>query len=193
MHDDTSIASLKAQPKYMLESCSAIFSITFGICMYIVEFSVFNLIMTLLQSFGLSATIFVFWKENTNKSVVTIYEDRIESEQIESEQGKVYWKDIKQVKFQREMKHNGKGSYSNRPSLLLYLITGSIRTIQVPSTTYDLANIFCKGLIHIAKFTTVSFYTEHQVEYEKLKLLTKNRENIYLEEPQILIDDKKYI
>ncbi|WP_375561471.1 hypothetical protein ACE193_02635 [Bernardetia sp. OM2101] len=107
-----------------------------------------------------------------------------------------YWKDIKQVKFQREMEVIPNGNYpttSKIPTLFIYFHDETRQIKNLPTKDYATIELFLKGLAKISNFTEVYLYSEQSQEYiiiKKIKAHTKG--NITVGEPFRLLADSAY-
>ncbi|WP_338766660.1 hypothetical protein WAF17_04270 [Bernardetia sp. ABR2-2B] len=108
-----------------------------------------------------------------------------------------YWKDIKQVKFQREMdsyiEKENIHTASKTPVLFLYFHDGTRQIKNLPTRNYKNIEKFLKGLAQISKFTEVYLYSEQSQEYIIIKRIKANTKgNIIVGEPFRLLADSNY-
>ncbi|WP_338766658.1 hypothetical protein WAF17_04265 [Bernardetia sp. ABR2-2B] len=123
-----------------------------------------------------------------DKQDIYLFKNRLE---IEKET--FYWKDIKQVKFQREMEYVWERPASKTPTLFLYFHDGTRQIKNLPTRDYKNIEKFLKGLAKISKFTEVYLYSEQSQEHIIIKRIKENTKgNIIVGEPFRLLADSNY-
>ena len=102
-------------------------------------------------------------------------------------------KNIRQIKFQRQMEYIGERPVSKIPTLFIYFQDGKRIIENFPTKDYQSAEAFLEGLAKISKFVEVYFYSEQSQEHIVIKCIRdKTKGNIIVGEPHILLADRNY-
>ena len=146
---------------------------------------IISLFITLLVGF-VSTLIAIF--TTSTKNDIRIFKDRIEiGKEI------FYWKDIKQINFQREMEYIRENPASKTPTLFIYFHDQTYHKRNLPTKDYATIELFLKGLANISKATRVFLYSEQSQEYIVIKKIKENTKgDIIVGEPFKLLTDSTY-
>ncbi|WP_375561470.1 hypothetical protein ACE193_02630 [Bernardetia sp. OM2101] len=147
-----------------------------------------SLLLSIILGFSLAFFIGKPKQIKRGEKDIYLFEDKLDIERVF-----FYWKDIKQIQFERKMGDYTTRYLSKTPTLSIYLKDGTKQVRILPTKDYISIDLFLKGLAKISNYTEVVFYTEHPQEYENSKKIKKNTKgHLLIKEPTRLLTDSDY-